>query len=70
MSYSRFWISHPDCAPTARGRMDNAMKRQDAALIADAAGLLTSIAFLLLTFNLVPYIHVPPPCGSCLRSCF
>ena len=36
------------------------MKQQDAALIATGAGLLTGTAFLLLTLNVIPGLHVPP----------
>jgi hypothetical protein len=36
------------------------MKQQDAALIADGAGLLTAATFSLLILNTVPDLHVPP----------
>ena len=48
------------CVMVSSCRTVDAMKQQDAALIAAGAGLLTGTAFLLLTLNVILGLHVPP----------
>jgi hypothetical protein len=48
-------------------RTVDAMKQQDAALIAAGAGLLTGTAFLLLTLNVIQ-VFTFHRCGSYLQS--